>query len=209
MPIDVAPDDAGTLATITAIDGTALVAPSFDREGWLWTAESQGEGALIASRPGNEVVTLPIAGVEGRDISAIAVSPDGARVAVLSREGGLWRLGVVGLVRATDSTPTIANEPLDIGVGIGESAAIAWVGGQTVAVLGSSEPGETPTLDLVTVGGRTERISAVPDAIALAARSGIGSISLLTRDGSLYVRSSSGWERGAAVASFSSLAFSG
>jgi len=209
----VAIEDAGstvsTLATTTVLEGTDLVSPSFDREGWVWTAEAQGQGALIAVAPGGDSVRLPIAGAEGRDIDAVAVSPDGARVAVLSREGGLWRLGVLGLVRAEDGTPTLAGEPLDIGVGIGESAAIEWVGGQVVAVLGVSEPGETPTLALVTVGGRTESIAAIPDAVALAARSGGSSIVLVTRDGSLYVRSSSGWARVDSTASFTSLAFSG
>ncbi len=201
--------DVTQLATTTALDGTSLVPPSFDREGWLWTAEAQGEGVLIAVGPGGGPVSLPIAGASGRDIAAVSVSPDGARIAVLSREGGLWRLGVVGVVRAADGTPTLADEPLDVGIGIGPSQAVEWVGEQVIAVLGTSDPGQTPSLSLVTVGGRTEAVSAVPDAIALAARSGMGSIALVTRDGSLYVRSNSGWTRVETTVPFSSLAFSG
>jgi hypothetical protein len=191
------------------LNGNHLVAPSFDREGWLWTAEAQGDGTLVAISPEGQPVTVVVPGWSGRDIGAIAVSPDGVRIAVLSRESGLWRLSVFGLVRMADGTPTLAGTPLEVGVGVGASQAMEWVGEGQIAVLGSSNEGETPALLLVTIGGRTESIASVSDAVGLAARSSVNSLALITRDGSLFARSNSGWVRIDTVGELSSLAFSG
>lgn len=209
VPFDSAGTVSGDVVMTTTYEGDTLVAPSIDRQGWTWTAEAFGTGTLIGVAPDGRVVKLAIAGAEGRDIGALAVSRDGTRVAVVSREGGLWRLGIVALVRTEDGTPVTAGEQLDLGVGIGPSEAVTWVDDYEVAVLGTSGLGETPSLRLVEVGGRTEVVTAVADAVGVAARSGSGSLTLVTRDGSLFVRSTSGWSRVPMGAAVSSLAFSG
>lgn len=189
--------------------GESLVAPSFDRIGWLWTAEADGEGLLHYAGPEGQLGNLSVPGMEGRDIGGIAVSHDGVRIAVLSREGGVWRLGVAGIVRDEDGVPLSVGTPQDFGVGIGPSEGLIWVDERIVAVLGSTEGEEGSSISLVTLGGRTEEISALPDAVDVTARNGVASLVLITSDGSLYVRVNTQWSRVDPGALISSLAYCG
>jgi hypothetical protein len=208
VPLERAGEATDEAALGTVFEGDRIVAPSFDRQGWLWTAEAEGEGVLYAIGPDGQTIGIQIPGAEGRNIGGIAMSHDGVRIAVLSQEGGLWRLGIVAIVRAEDGTPLSAGAPLDVGVGIGPSEAMAWVDDRVIAVLGAASEGEAGTIRLVTVGGRTDEIVTQPDAVGLAARNGVGSIAIFTRDGSLYVRVNLVWSR-VASASVTGLAFSG
>ena len=209
VPIGQAGAPVSPVATTTVLVGTDLVAPSFDREGWVWTAEAGGEGVLQAIGPDGTLVDLPVRGIEGRDIGAIAVAHDGARVAIVSREGGVWRLGVAAIVRSEDGTPLSIGSPLDVGVGISQSEAVAWVDDRVVAVLGSSADGQAGTVRMATVGGRTDVVATVPDAVGLAARTGVGSVALVAKDGSLYVRVNTVWSKVVTGATIAELAFSG
>ncbi|MBN2176663.1 MAG: hypothetical protein JW722_03295 [Demequinaceae bacterium] len=214
LPSDlVAVEDAAPATAVLDLtevfEGEKLVAPSFDREGWLWTAEAEGAGLLHVIGPTGEEVDIRIPGMEGRNIGGIAVSHDGVRIAILSQEGGRWRLGVVALIRAEDGTPLSVGPSLDVGVGMGPSGHLSWIDEGTIAVLGSASAGEAGEIRLVTVGGRTEVIASPPDAVGMAARNGIGSIAVVTEDGSLYVRVSTQWSRVDIGASVEFLAFSG
>ena len=214
MPDNLVPADEARPAVLdvtltTVFTGDRLVSPSFDREGWLWTAEAEGEGMLHAIGPKGESVEISIPGAEGRDIGGIAVSHDGVRVAILSREGGLWRLGVLALVRAQDGTPSFAGTLLDIGTGIGPSEGVAWVDDRVIAVLGTAEQGGTGTVRLVTIGGRTEVIASPLNAVDIAARNGVGSIITIARDGNLFVRANSVWSPVGTGSSVTAFAFSG
>ena len=159
--------------------------------------------------PGGEHAALKITGMEGRDIGGIAVSHDGVRIALLSQEGGVGRLEVAGIVRGADGSPLSVGTLKDIGTGIGPSKGISWVDERIVAVLGVSRADESATIRLVTVGGRSESLVALPGTVDLTARNGIASIALVTEDGSLYVRLNTQWSQVASGSGIHSPAFGG
>lgn len=214
MPPDFVPAQGAAPATedlgLTLVfEGDNPVAPSFDRLGWLWTAEAEGEGLLYCIGPNGEYAEFTIPGTEGRDIGGIAVSHDGVRIAIISREGGVWRFGMAGIVRDEAGVPLSVGAINDFGVEIGPAEGLAWVDERIVAVLESAQGGEDPSISLITLGGRSERITALSGTTDIAARNGVSSLALVTSDGSLYVRLNTQWSQVEPGVTVSSLAFSG
>jgi hypothetical protein len=192
-----------------AYSGTNLVAPSFDWYGWLWTAERSGTGSLVAIPPGGSAQEVSVPWLEGREVGAVRVSHDGARVAVLSREGGIWRLDVAALIRDSGGVPRSVGLPLSVGLGVGPASHVVWVDDVTVAVLADGPAGTTPSLGVSVVGGGTTVLTTSPDAVGVAARNGTSSVAVVTRDGAIFQRSTAGWSRVPVVGVVGGLAFSG
>ncbi len=202
-----APDD--TMEVTTLYTGTALTTPSYDWYGAVWTAEREGAGSVIVVPKDGEAQTIGASWLEGREVASVRVSRDGARIGVLSREGGVWRLDVAGIVRDADGNPLSVGEPLSVGVGIGPSSHLVWVDEMTLGVLADGPEGSTPSLVLSTVGGGTTVLSSSADAIELAARNGTSSIAVVTREGEIFQRSTAGWSRVQVTGVVQGLAFSG
>src|SRR5690606_19410460 len=175
------------------VSGDSLVAPSYDRFGWLWTAHTVNDGRLSVVDPAARATSLEVAWLGGREVQALKVSRDGSRIAVLSTVGGVQALDLAGVVRDSDGVPISVSAPLQVGADVASARALTWVDELTVAVLGSSEPGQTPSLYLVQVGGRTTVVTAVTDAVDVSARYGDRSMVLSTRDGAVHVRTTAGW----------------
>ena len=202
-----APD--GVMPVTVAYAGSDLTTPSFDWYGWVWTAEKGGGGSLVAIAPGAAPKAVSVPWLEGREIGAVRVSHDGARIAILSREGGVWRLDAAGLVRDAAGTPMSVGEPLSVGLGVGPASHLVWVDGRTLAVLADGPAGSTPSLGVSVVGGGTTVLSSSADAVELAARNLTSSIAVVTREGEIFQRSTAGWSRVPVAGVVQGLAFSG
>jgi hypothetical protein len=199
----------GVMEVETLYSGVNLVAPSFDWYGLVWTAERDGDGSLIAVAPDGQVLTVAAAWLQGREVAAVRVSHDGARVAVLSRDGAVWRLDVAALIRGDDGIPRSVGEPLSVGLGVGPASHLGWVDDVSLAVLADGSEGSTPSLAVSVVGGGTTVLSAAADAVELAARNGTSSIAVVTREGEIFQRSTAGWSRVPVEGFVEGLAFSG
>ncbi len=188
-------EPAGRLDTETIVEGSGLVDPSYDAEGWLWTAEANG-GAVMAfpadAASGGKVV-LEAEWLQARRIEAIAVSRDGARLLVASTVAGQPVLEVTGLVRDESGTPVALTEPLQIGVSSSAATEVAWIDSTTVAALGVSVDGGATPMWVSTVGGFTEAMTAPTDASSLTARSGTTSITVIDPGSGAQARSGTGW----------------
>ncbi len=205
---EVAPPE-GVMDVTPLYTGTDLVTPSFDGYGHVWTAEREGDGALVAVATDGESVAVAAPWLQGREVAAVRISRDGARVAVLSRDAAVWRLDVAALVRGEDGTPRSVGDPLSVGLGVGPARHLAWVDDLSLAVLADGQEGSTPSLGVSVVGGVTTVLSSVADAVDLAARSGESSIAVVTREGEIFQRSTAGWSRVPVDGYVQALAFSG
>ncbi|WP_062380335.1 LpqB family beta-propeller domain-containing protein [Demequina pelophila] len=188
-----APAPEGVLETRVLAQGESLTPPSFDREGWLWTAESDGPSEVLAIDPDGESVVLDARWLAGRTRPALVPSRDAARLLVVSQSGAQTVVEVAEIVRTADGTPVSVGEPLVIGANLGAVVDASWVDDSTVALLGVANGEDATPLWLVTVGGRTIDDAAVPDAVSLAARHGDRSITLVSADGSVRERAGTGW----------------
>ncbi len=185
------PDEPGgpVMATTRLVEGRNLVAPSYDPRGWLWTTEALSEGVVVVAGPDGATSELAAPHLEGRTIQAIAVSRDGARVAVLSRTSGVQVLEVMAVVRGEAGEPLALGAPLALGPAVGLSIDVVWLDDVSVATL-SADSGE---ISMVEVGGWTTDVTAAVGATAIAARNGVRTLLAVEADGVLVARSGNGW----------------
>lgn len=189
--VAVVPTD-GT-APVPVLEGTALVAPSVDRFGWVWSAERASAGLLRAARADGTSATVELPWLAGRTVVALAVSTDGARVAVTSTGPEGAAVDVAEVARLEDGTPRQSAEPLSLAPTLVDVGPVAWVDEVTVAVLGRTANQAAATVHLVEVGGRTSALPLVDDAVGLTAGRGERGIYVLTADGVLHVRQAQSW----------------
>ncbi|WP_082099515.1 GerMN domain-containing protein [Demequina maris] len=197
----------GTMDVATVVEGTGLVDPSFDRYGWLWTAEAVDPESVTAVSEDGDVMALDAPWLLGRTVQQIVPSRDGARVLVVSRSGTQTVVEVAEVVRSKAGEPLSIGEPLQIGANIGSTVDAIWVDDLSVALLGSSSGAETAPLWIVSVGGRTTEDAAVSDAVAISARHGDRSITLVSKDGTVRERAGTGWS--AVASGVDDLAYAG
>jgi hypothetical protein len=171
------------------IPGRGLVAPSFDVHGWVWSGEATSEGQLVVAAPGQETVVIDAPWLAGSSIQAVAVSRDGARMAILSRSGVEQVLEVVSIARDEDGRPLAVGGPLAFGSTVRPSIDLEWVDDTSVVALGE-ESGE---MSLATVGGWTTDFTTYTGAISITARNGVRSLLAVSADGELGARSGNGW----------------
>lgn len=169
-----------TAAARPLLTADALAAPSVDRRGWVWTASGSN---VLAVTPAGGQVTLAAPWLVGRSVRALAVARDGARVAVVSDGSDGVTIDVAGVVRDAAGAPQQLSTPIRAGASVAQADEVVWADPVTLGVLGhSSGPA---VLRLVPVGGQSEALPEVADAVSIA--SGVGERSMLvaTRQGEL------------------------
>ncbi|WP_062386525.1 LpqB family beta-propeller domain-containing protein [Demequina iriomotensis] len=186
-------EPAGEMAVTTLVEGAALVPPSFDRYGWVWTAEAAEPEAVTAVSDDGMPTLLDARWLAGRTVQQVVPSRDGARLLVVSGAGAQTVVEVVEVVRSESGEPLSIGEPLQIGANVGAVTDAIWVDDLSVALLGSSAGEETAPLWVISVGGRTTQDAAVADAVAISARHGDRSITLVSEDGTVRERAGTGW----------------
>lgn len=179
------------LPTVRLVEGRSLIPPSYDPYGWLWTSESLSAGVIAIASPDGVVSEIPAAQLDGRAIQALAVSGDGARVAVLSRASGVQVLEIMAVVRGEQGEPLALGSPLAMGPAVGASIDVVWLDDITVATLSNDSGG----ISMSTVGGWTTDIAIGTGATSIAARNGVRTLLAVEDDGVLVARSGNSWAR--------------
>jgi Lipoprotein LpqB beta-propeller domain len=154
------------------------------------------DGSLQVTDVEGTVSDVSAPWLDDRTVMSLRVSPDGARIAVVSATASGVQVHVAGIVRDEDDRPTELSVPVRVGQPLVAATQVAWVDRALLGVLGRSAGDTAPIVHLVPVGGPTTKASPLEDAVSLAAGTGIGSMLVGTSDGSLYsAGSSSFWTR--------------
>ncbi|MGY4643079.1 LpqB family beta-propeller domain-containing protein [Cellulomonas sp. URHB0016] len=148
----------------TLLTGPSLAAPSVDRFGWAWTGDALGE--LLAGRLGEAPVRLAPDWAQGRAVTAVRVSRDGARIAVVSRGADGVAVEVVAVSRGAEGVPQRVGSPVRVGVPLVDASAVVWLDESTLGVLGTS--GGTAALQQVPLAGATTALPEVADLVGVA-----------------------------------------
>jgi hypothetical protein len=148
----------------TLVTGPGLAAPSVDRFGWAWTGDAAGE--LLVGKVGEAPVRLTPDWAVGRAVSAVRVSRDGTRVAIVSRGPDGVEVEVVAVNRDASGVPQKVGTPVRVGVPLVDASAVAWLDESTLGVLGTS--GGATSLQQVPLAGATKPLPEVGDLVGVA-----------------------------------------
>ncbi|MDQ0613282.1 hypothetical protein QF046_000923 [Microbacterium sp. W4I4] len=178
--------------TVELDDAPGLIEPSLDPFGFTWTVQRDAPASLHAWSAQRVLQPIAQAWPGAENISQLRVSADGARVAAVVTRGGQRRVVVAAVVRGKDSQPTELGEVHEVGRLSGPSRGLAWVGDDSLAVLGSA-----PDLELTTfvVGGPFSSSSAPDGADALSGAKTSTGLRVLSSDGAVYAQRGSSWQR--------------
>ena len=191
--------DLGTGRATLLLEGSGLVNPSIDREEWVWTAETAeeggpGSGALLVVGLSGERARLAADWLDGRTVTALAVSREGARIAVASTDGTSARVDVAGILRDRTGQPTDVTEPSRIGSELADAIDLTWVEDVLVAALGRTDADTAqPVVHLMQLGGPTRQLPLVDRAASVTASRGARSLLVGTTNGEIWVRNGAGW----------------
>ena len=173
--------------------GAALVAPSVDRQGWVWTTPAASNGNLLAVRADGIRVDVSAPWLDGGTVRSIRISRDGARAVVVWQSAGTTVIDITTVARGLDGTPRALADPARIGDRLTDATQAVWVDEQTVAVLGTSGGDPAPTVHLLPIGGPMSLLPAVDGTVSMTAGRGDRSLVLATESGRLYERNGAAW----------------
>lgn len=177
---------------IDEIDGRpGLIPPALDPFGYIWTVPRTSPSSILAwsnSSSGSASASRSIPGPsDAGQITAMAVSRDGARLAMAVSANGQVRIEVVSITRDDRGAPTAIGSA-DPNVIAWPAAALdlAWLDDTTVGVLATD--GSSPLLRQQQVGGPGKSVD-VPEATQAIAPASPTTAVQLFGNGVLWVRS--------------------
>lgn len=175
------------------LSGSKLVAPSVDRFEAVWSA--QGSQLLVALASGG-VRTIDVDWLSSRTIQSVRVSPEGARVAIVSSGPSGRLVHVAGVVRDAENVPTSLSAPVQVGASVRQVTQVAWQDETALAVIGREADGDDAIFlagvgGLAGLGGLSRAQPGVADPRWVTASVGTGAMLTLDTDGTLYSRQSS------------------
>jgi hypothetical protein len=175
--------------------GEDLVAPSVDRYGAVWSGH--GSHLLVSSTQG-ATIDLEVDWLEPRTVLGVRVSPEGARLAVVTSGPGGRTVQVAGILRDANGLPTGLSEPVRVGASVPQAELAAWQDEAVLVIIGADVDTDADrTLYLSGVGGQlgsgglTRELTGATDPRWATAAVGPGTLFSLSGDGELSARQSS------------------
>ncbi len=201
--------DSGSGSWQVLHSGKSLVQPSYDRYGWVWSAERDNAGKILVFRPGeNASAHLDVSWLNGAKIRDVSVSRDGSRMVVVCEIGGEVTIRVAAIARDGAGRPTQIGDSIIIGQHLSDVTAAEWIGPSTVAVLGKTALGGERAMFSVKISGPTERLAAPYEGtVSITAGHDEDSIVALTDKKTAYARDGGAWR--AIVSDVTSVAYPG
>lgn len=201
--------DSGSGSWQVLHSGKNLVQPSYDRYGWVWSAERDNAGKILVFKPGeNASAHLDVSWLNGAKIRDVSVSRDGSRMVVVCEIGGEVTIRVAAIARDGAGRPTQIGDSIIIGQHLSDVTAAEWIGPSTVAVLGKTALGGERAMFSVKISGPTERLAAPYEGtVSITAGHDEDSIVALTDKKTAYARDGGAWR--AIVSDVTSVAYPG
>jgi hypothetical protein len=182
--------DPGTAALL--VDARAgIVGIEFDRQDYLWSLGRARGSDVFATFTNGDRTRVQAPWLAGEAVRGFSISPEGSRIAILVAGDQRNRVLVSGIVRDISGTPIELAPPIEIGSEIGAPSHLSWVGPTTVAVVNSTP--DFTNAALVSIGGTSRPITALPNTKAIVAAGPSSQLFLLSTAGELYRFSGSTW----------------
>lgn len=196
---------------------TRLTRPAYDATGYLWVSglDDGGSARVFVLNPtGSDQAPTPVAvpapWLAGRRVVSLTVSPDGARLLVVTTrlDGTDPQLGVSGIQRSPNGAPTGLATPLREARPLTLIRDAVWISSMSYAVIGRLTATEPVRPWLGTIGSGLDgvrrrgtpdpadnRLATVPDARSITSVGGPRGLIVITDDGRVLARSGASWRK--------------
>ena len=184
-------------SSVTLIDDrAALIRPSIDPLGFVWSAQKQSAASLQTFGPDRTPHSLQSGLPANSQIVSMAVSRDGARLLVYLATPVGPRLAVAGIIRQ-DSVPTKLGELFELPTPLGSPVDATWVDERSVATVSGAG-----AITLVEIGGPTQLLGQLDGAASIAGGTvGIDGLRVLSK-GQVWRSQGNGWVPTGILATF-------
>lgn len=138
-------------ATNVALEGERLTRPSFDYADWVWTVDhSQGTRVLAFDHGSRSAAPIEVSAewLGDRTVTALRISRDGTRAAIVAGEGDTSHLYLSGVIRDSEGVPRGLLEPVQLEPTV-PVTYVTWLSDQEVVV---AAPSETEPVEAQRVG---------------------------------------------------------
>lgn len=181
-------------AGVSVVDARpGLIAPSLDRLNYVWSVPRVTPSDLVAiSSDGTTYkVVVPFTATS---ITALEVSHDGTRVAILYSEGTTTRFIVSTVLRGENGVPVRLGASISLAPPAGTPVDIAWIDATTVAAIGTQ--GNISSVMTNVIGGRSQNFASfiAGTPASMSGGNNLSQLRILATDGRLYaLRNNATW----------------
>jgi hypothetical protein len=185
---------------VRPVHSADLTAPSFDPQGWAWTAPGAGAGFVYAAGADAETGAVKVHApwINDMQVVSMRMSRDGTRAAIAVRVHGIAHLFLAGVLRDGQGRPVSLQQPTGLFPDLRTVKDVAWVAEDQLVVLGGRTgfAGDGPWV--LQIGGTVQSGGAsVPGADSITAGNGAESLMAGTSKG-IQARSGALWDTVAA-----------
>ena len=197
-------DEVATIAT-----GTALVPPSFDSHGWIWSGEEANGGRIVAYHlDGLRTSVIDVPWLAGSRLKSLRISREGTRIVAVVEHGEGSSIVAAAISRDESFAPTSVGESTTVSQSFSSVEDIAWMSQTQLVVLGKAIGDADIAVHSVQVGGLSSQLVAPQEGtVDLSAGRGQQTVVTVTGSGSVFGLNGGAWNRVAEDAT--SVAFPG
>lgn len=170
-----------------------LIAPMLDPFGYVWTVPRKDPAAMVAWDANLEPFPLTGSWGEASEVTAMAMSRDGTRIAALVTAGGQHVAMVASVRRDRTGKPTGLGEAMRTTVLPQAGVSVAWIEDSRIGIV----TGDDDVANVIEqqVGGPSETSAAPAGTRRIEFGTQDSAVRLLGDDGLLYVRRGSSWQQ--------------
>ena len=170
---------------------SGIVGIEFDPQGYLWSlARSRGSDVFATFTSGERTRVLA-PWLAGESVRGFNISPEGSRIAILLDGAERNRVLLSGIVRDLSGKPIELAAPIEVASEVAGPSQVSWVDPTTVAIVNKTP--EFTNAFLVSVGGTSRVISALPNTRQIVSAGPSSQLYLVNTVGELYRFTGSSW----------------
>jgi hypothetical protein len=170
----------------------SLLTPVFDNGNRLWITASTSTSDLLTYLPSGETRKIEATWLKGIKRKAIAISPEGSRIALIEQRKAGNRLLVAVIVRDERGNAISLGSPIEISVGDYSVESFSWADSTHIALIAKNSAGQKPSV--IELGGSFRSLPPLEDATKILASNPLTAIYALTKTGDVLQLRGTTWD---------------
>ena len=170
---------------------SGIISIEYDRQDYLWTVTRARGSNIIATSSMGEQFRVSAPWLANEAVRGFSISPEGSRIAFLLASASRNRVLVSAIVRNSSGVPIELATPIEIASEVAGPSQLSWVSLMSIAIVNSTD--DFTNAVLVSVGGTSRVIRALPNTNQIVASGPNSELFLLTNSAELHRFTGSTW----------------